>query len=146
MVDLMKPLAATLLLGLASCANLVQQTDSPSSTASPLAQPAGANLTPGRDVIGETLATAMTPAEQTGLRPAAVDSSKRFEYADLYVSLTDPQGQRALAPYFLKSDVWTIDKFEQLSDTLRHYRFRRLAGPDGKSLPEVDPFNPPKRQ
>jgi len=81
-------------------------------------------------------------AEETGLRSAAVDNTKRFEYVDLYVSLGDPTGQRQLAPYFLKSDVWTIDKFENLSDTLRHYRFRRLVGTDGKSLPEIDPLAP----
>lgn len=81
-------------------------------------------------------------AEDTGLRPAAVNSTQRFEYVDLYVSLGDPVGQRQLAPYLLKSEVWTIDKFENLSDTLRHYRFRRLVGTDGKSLPEVDPLAP----
>lgn len=139
MGSLMKPLAATLLLGLASCANLVQ-TDSP--TPSSGMQPAGANLTPGRDVIGETIEKVTTPAEQAGLRTAAIDSSKRFEYADVYVSFTDPTGQRALAAYFMKPEIWTIDKFEQLSDTLRHYRFRRLAGQNGKSLPDVDPFAP----
>lgn len=81
-------------------------------------------------------------AEDTGLRPAPVNSSQRFEYVDLYVSLGDPTGQRQLAPYFLKPEVWTIDKFENLTDTLRHYRFRRLVGSDGKPFPEVDPLAP----
>jgi len=100
----------------------------------------GGHMKPEVEVVYDTRGNAY--AEDTGLRPAAVNSTQRFEYVDLYVSLGDPVGQRQLAPYLLKSEVWTIDKFENLSDTLRHYRFRRLVGTDGKSLPEVDPLAP----
>ena len=87
---------------------------------------------------------ALSPAESTGLRAAPVDSTKHFEYRDVYVNMGDPDGQRQLAYYFTPKQInpWMIDKFENLSDTLRHFRFRRLAGPDGKSLPDVDPLAP----
>ena len=88
---------------------------------------------------------ATTPLDETGLRAAPIDSSKRFEYADLYVSLGDPAGMRQLAPYLtnvMKTNPWSLDKCENLTDTLRHYRFRRIAGTDGKSLPDVDPLAP----
>ena len=51
-------------------------------------------------------------AADVGLKPAAVDSSKRFEYKDVYVNVGDPEGQKQLAYYFYRQEVWTIDKSE----------------------------------
>jgi hypothetical protein len=126
-------------LALASCQA------APSSNSSNPSNPT--TLTTGTDPAQKAEAlrragVSSTPLEETGLRPAPIDTSKRFEYADVYVSLGDPNGQRQLAQYFFKQDVWSLDKFESLSDTLRHYRFRRLLGTDGKALPYVDPFAP----
>ena len=133
MPRLMRGLLLALTASLASCQALTQAL-SPVDTAASATQNSGAPPS-----------TSLSPTEAAALKPAAVDTSRRFEYADVYVSMTDPTGQRQLAVYFMKPEVWTIDRFEQVSDTLRHYRFRRLAGQDGKSLPEVDPFNPPSR-
>jgi len=84
-------------------------------------------------------------SEKTGdpaLKPAPVQTDKRFEFADVYVDQTDPTGQRKLVPYLLKTEEWQIDKVEYLSTTLRHYRFRRLVSNSGKSFPDVDPLRP----
>jgi hypothetical protein len=130
---LMRILAPCLALSLASCFTMGPDDSGGHSNGSDGAMTGGALQKAG-----------VQPAvvSDVGLRAAAVDNTKRFEYRDLYVSLTDPTGQRALAPYFMKSDVWTLDKCETLSTTLRHYRFRRIVAPDGKALPEVDPFGP----
>ena len=100
--------------------------------------------TPGADpaTLSKAGVGSKSSSEPTGLKTAAVDTSKRFEYMDLYVTMGNADDQRKLAPYILTSDVWSIDKFEQLSDTLRHYRFRRLVSQDGKSMPEVNPLAP----
>lgn len=81
-------------------------------------------------------------ADPVALRPAAVDATKRFDYRDVYVFIGDPDGQRQLAYYFLRQNIWTIDKMEQYTDSCRHFRFRRLVGADGKPLPDVDPLAP----
>ena len=73
-----------------------------------------------------------------------VDRTKKLEYADIYVDLKDPQGQKALVPYLLKPEDWTIVKVEHLSPTYKHYRFQRVASNDGTALPEVDPLKPKK--
>ena len=130
----MRVVPAVLLAGLLASCNM---SPSPDST----------TIASGTDSVQKDEAlrragVAPKPLEETGLRAAAIDRSKRFEYVDLYVSMGDPTGQRQLAPYFLQQEVWTLDKFENLSDTLRHYRFRRIVGPDGKALPSVDPFAP----
>lgn len=72
----------------------------------------------------------------------SVDRTKKLEYADVYVDLKNPQGQKALVPYLLKPEEWTIVKVEHLSPTYKHYRFQRVASSDGKALPEVDPLKP----
>lgn len=100
--------------------------------------------TPGADsaTLNKAGVGSKSSSEPTGLKPAAVDTTKRFEYVDLYVTMGNADDQRKLAPYILTSEVWSIDKFEQLSDTLRHYRFRRMVSQDGKSMPEVNPLAP----
>jgi len=101
--------------------------------------------TPGADAaaLNKAGVGSKAPADEPGvLRPLSVEATRRFEYVDLYVSMGDPVGQRKLAPYILKGEIWTLDKFENVTDTLRHYRFRRMVGTDGKAMPDLDPLSP----
>jgi hypothetical protein len=77
---------------------------------------------------------------KSAAQPVAVDASKRFEYADVYTSLGDPEGMRALVPYLLHPETWMLIKCEMLSATDKHYRFQKLVAGDGRALPEVDIF------
>jgi hypothetical protein len=136
--QMMRRLIVVLTLGVASC----QTTSSPSPTPTTIAS--GSDPVQKAEALQNAGVVNSNP-QDAGLAPVAIDQSKHFVFADVYVSLGDPTGQRQLAPYLLKPEVWTIDKFENVSDTQRHYRFRRIAGPDGKALPDVDPFAPPKQ-
>ena len=83
----------------------------------------------------------LQPTGATPTLPAtSAPTDQRFIYADVYVDMTNPTGQRALAAYFSKPQVWMIDKFEMLTDTLRHFRFRKVAGQNSQPLPDVDPL------
>jgi hypothetical protein len=48
---------------------------------------------------------------------------------------------RALVPYLLKPEVWTLVKCEMVSATSKHYKFQKVTSNDGRSLPDVDLFN-----
>lgn len=74
--------------------------------------------------------------------PVAVDSNQKREYADVYVDLTKPDGQKELVSYLMKPDEWHIQKVVQLSPTQKHWRFWRVARTDGKAMPDVDPLRP----
>lgn len=79
--------------------------------------------------------------EQTpGSSTPEIDSTRRFEYADVTVSLDDPQGMKTLVPYLLKPEVWTLIKCEMLSSTKKQYRFQKVSSTDGRALPDVDVF------
>jgi hypothetical protein len=69
-----------------------------------------------------------------------IDIAKKLEFVDVYVEMGDPTGMRALVPYLLKPETWTLIKCEMQSSTSKHYRFQRVASNDGKSLPDVDLF------
>lgn len=69
-----------------------------------------------------------------------IDSTRRFEYADVTVDLGDPVGMRALVPYLMKPESWTLIKCDMLSATSKHYRFQKVTSNDGKALPDVDIF------
>jgi hypothetical protein len=74
--------------------------------------------------------------------PVAIDTNRQREYADVYVDLKDPNGQKSLVYYLLKPEEWHIEKVTQLTPTTKHWRFWRLTRTDGKSMPEVDPLRP----
>jgi hypothetical protein len=78
--------------------------------------------------------------ETPGSKTPEIDTTKKLEFADVYVSLEDPTGMRALVPYLMKPESWTLIKCEMTSTTARHYRFQKVASNDGKSLPDVDIF------
>jgi hypothetical protein len=69
-----------------------------------------------------------------------IDINKKLEFADVEVNLEDPTGMRALVPYLLKPETWTLIKCDMKSPTSRSYRFQKVASNDGKSLPDVDVF------
>jgi len=73
-------------------------------------------------------------------RAITFDTSRKLEYADIWVDMGDAAGQRALVPYLMKPQEWRLIGCEMLSPTSKHYRFMRVSTQDGKSLPEVDIF------
>ena len=81
-----------------------------------------------------------TVTDTPGSTTPEIDTSKKLEFADVYVSLEDPNGMRALVPYLLKPESWTLIKCDMTSATSRHYRFQKVASNDGKALPDVDVF------
>lgn len=76
--------------------------------------------------------------------PLALDTNQKREYADVYVDLKNPTGQKELVSYLLKPDEWHIHKVVQTSPTTKHWRFWRVARTDGKAIPEIDPLRPRK--
>jgi len=95
----------------------------PSTKGTPITEPGGSTTT----------STPTVPAP-------AVDPTRRFEYAEVTVDLGDPVGMRALVPYLLKPETWTLVKCEMLSATSKHYKFQKVTSNDGRSLPDVDIF------
>ena len=79
-------------------------------------------------------------AETPAVDPPEIDTTRRFEYADITVDLGDPNGMRALVPYLIKPEIWTLIKVEMVSTTSKHYRFQKVTSNDGRSLPDVDVF------
>ena len=74
--------------------------------------------------------------------PLSIDTNRQREYADVYVDMKDPGGQKGLVSYLMKPDEWHIEKVVQINPTLKHWRFWRVSRTDGKSMPEVDPLRP----
>lgn len=56
------------------------------------------------------------------------------------VSLGDPNGMRALVPFLMKPEIWTLVKCEMTSSSEKHYRFQRVTSNTAQPLPEVDVF------
>ena len=79
-------------------------------------------------------------SDTDGSATPEIDTTKRLEYVDVYVEMGDPTGMRALVPYLLRPETWTLIKCEMQSTTSKHYRFQRVTSNDGKSLPDVDIF------
>lgn len=135
MAALMKTLGPVLCLALAGCfPNL-----GGGSSATDASVPKSGTVTqsPGvQNANGQGEQTAPAPKAAT----TTFDTDKRLEYVDIRVDLGDPNGQRALAPYFLKNDEWMLIKYEMISPTTKQYRFQRVATADGRSLPQVELF------
>jgi hypothetical protein len=147
MRGVMKSLVPALLLALGACGHLTTGTDtadrpiakSPSgqltsSQQTQRLQEQGVSGTPRPNTPSEPLNTGASE------KPLVIDTTKRFEYADVYTDLGDPTGQRELVRYLLKPEVWTLIKCEMLSDTSKHYRFQKLTSGEGRVMPEVDIF------
>jgi hypothetical protein len=161
---IMKRASALLALALLSaCQNLLPNATDHGTAPPKVSQQAGAvqakseaapktsgqQATPDGAKSGATGVTTSAEGEAPGSASAPllnppVDRTKKLEYADVYVDLKNPQGQKALVPYLMKPEEWTIVKVEHISATYKHYRFQRVASNDGKPIPEVDPLKPPK--
>jgi hypothetical protein len=150
----MKKLTPALLLTLGACSWMFpQMTEDQGAAGAPVGQPTSTTSPAPR--VGELSApppnkgstvtepggtsTSTTPTAPTST-PPAVDPTRRFEYAEVTVDLGDPVGMRALVPYLLKPDTWTLVKCEMLSATSKHYKFQKVTSNDGRSLPDVDIF------
>ena len=109
----------------------------------PTTAPTGAPKTPAPGTSAGAATAASAEAAPGALAPAAVDTRQKREYADVYVDMTDPSGQKVLASYLLKPEEWNIEKVVQLTPSKKHWRFWRVVRTDGKSMPEVDPLRTP---
>ena len=151
MALLMRRLAPLLLALLAAC-----QTGAPAGSGDrTIAHATGSQPTDlARSVQGKSLAPQTTGAGETqapqgpsasSIVAPAIDTNQRREYAEVYVDLKDPSGQKGLVSYLMKPDEWHIEKVSQLTDTVKLWRFWRVARTDGKSMPEIDPLRPKPR-
>lgn len=137
MPRVMKSLATVLLLALGACAGTPGSGDN-----RPIARSAEPVPSAGITRINENAATPENP-DTPGIHPSKplnVDQSKKFEYVDVYVDMGDPNGMRALVPYLIKPESWSLVQCEMTSSTTKHYKFQRLTSSNGRALPEVDVF------
>lgn len=122
---------ALLLAGLAACSGSQDQ-DAPVSASDPQSTQLAGAIQADR-VVDEQIRTVLNPP---------VDHTKKLEYVDLEVDLAVPASSRPLALYILKPEEWTLVKMDLVSATQRRYRFQRVAGTNGRALPDVDPLRP----
>jgi hypothetical protein len=123
----------------------VQTLQAISSTASTVSQVGNAMGNPAVALGGAAVAAvadalgtrASSPSAAAALQVAA---SKRFEYADVYTDMGDPTGMRALVPYLMKPELWTLIQCEMPTPTSRHYRFQKISTGTDRPMPEVDIF------
>ena len=121
--------AAILLTALSACA---QSEEAPVSANDPQSTQLAGAIQADR-VVDEQIRTVLNPP---------VDTSKKLEFVDLEVDLAVPSSSRPLALYILKPEEWTLVKMDLVSATQRRYRFQRVAGTNGRALPDVDPLRP----
>lgn len=132
----MRNLIPALILTLGGCIPTMTQ-DRPIAGAVQ-GQPATGSPTPNS---GETSAPPDGKATSAPtVKPPEIDATRRFEYAEVTVDLGDPVGMRALVPYLLKPETWTLVKCEMVSTTSKYYKFQKVTSNDGRSLPDVDVF------
>jgi len=132
----MRTLVPALLLALGACMGTPEE-------ARPIAKaPTGQQTS--SDVAKKLQQTNVSPngavAETPATKPPEIDTVRHLEYADVTVALGDPNGMRALVPFLMRPEVWTLVKCEMIGTTEKHYRFQKVTSNDGKSLPDVDVF------
>jgi hypothetical protein len=141
----MKKLLPLLCVALSAC-NLIPGLNSGanSSSGTPTAPTSTTTVTAG--VQGATTTTpadtsaAPAPSAPSATKTVTFDTSKKLEYVDVYVDMSDPSGQRALVPYLMKPKDWMLIGCDMTSTSSKHYRFMRVSTADGQALPEVDIF------
>lgn len=133
----MKPWIPALLLALGACSA------SPETESRPIAKAATGQQT-SSDLAKKLQQNNVSPngavAETPASKPPEIDTTRHLEYVDVTVALGDPNGMRALVPYLMKPEVWTLIKCEMNGTTEKHYRFQKVTSNDGKPLPDVDVF------
>jgi hypothetical protein len=146
MVDIMrhvlKALIPALLLALAACGGSFrpQTTQDDASRDQRIAKAGVQSNSAQTTRLKEQKVVDAPVTDAPGSSTPEIDSSRRFEYVDVTVELGDPVGMRALVPYLMKPESWTLIKCDMTSATSKHYRFQRVTSNDGKSLPDVDIF------
>jgi len=131
----MKTLLPALLLALAACAAPPENR--------PIAGAVTGQTTPtdqANKLQDKNIAPNGQVADMPGVKAPAIDSTRRFEYAEFTIELGDPVGMRALVPYLIKPEIWTLVKCEMVSTTSKYYKFQKVTSNDGRSLPDVDVF------
>jgi len=144
----MKKALPLLLLVFSGCNIIPQLLGTAANAANAVA--GGAGIAGGTDTgtpqTGTSPQTSGTQGATTGIAPLSAtksitfDTTRKLEYADIWVDMGDAAGQRALVPYLMKPEEWRLVGCEMLSPTSKHYRFMRVSTQDGKSLPQVDIF------
>lgn len=144
----MKKVLPLLLLAFTGCNIIPQLLGTAANAANAIA--GGAGIAGGTDAGtpqgGTTSQSPGIQAATTGTaglmatKAITFDTTRKLEYADIWVDLGDAAGQRALVPYLMKPEEWRLVGCEMLSPTSKHYRFMRVSTQDGKSLPQVDIF------
>jgi len=132
----MKALAPLLILALGACMSFPQEDRAIAKA------PTGQQTTTQQaaNLQNKNISQNGTVAETPAANPPEIDPTRRFEYADVTVDLGDPNGMRALVPYLIKPEIWTLIKVEMVSTTSKHYRFQKVTSNDGRALPDVDVF------
>ena len=147
---------ALLLLVLASCqavgpgnveatglnkeVNTLQSISATATTASQVGAALGNPAVAGAGAAVAALADAVAASASKSIATPQFDPSKRFEYADVYVTMGDPTGMRSLVPYLMKPEEWMLIRCDMMTPTYKHYKFQRITTADGRALPSVDPF------
>ena len=145
MVDIMRhvmrALSPALILALSACGGFRPQATEDDANANTRFVKAGVTSDSAQmQRLKEQKVAEPTVTDTPGSTTPEIDTTKKLEFADVYVSLEDPTGMRALVPYLMKPESWTLIKCDMTSPTARHYRFQKVASNDGKSLPDVDIF------
>lgn len=122
--------AALLVTALSACA---QSEEAPVSASDPQSTQLAGALQADRAVDQQLRTVLLNPP---------VNSSLKLEFVDLDVDLAVPSSSRPLALYILKPEEWTLVKMDLVSATQRRFRFQRIAGTNGRALPDVDPLRP----
>jgi hypothetical protein len=139
MVRLMRAAPATLALvaALAACAG-----DGDEAPAAPIASAGATQATPeaaavqADQAVDQQVRTLLNPPSNTG---------RFYKIIEVEVDLLTPGSQRAVVPYLLKPEVWTLIKVDLSSPTQRIYRFQRLTDAAGNEIPDIDPLILPRR-
>lgn len=134
---LMRAFPAALLLTLAACAGGGDE-----APASPIASAGASQATPeaaavqADRAVDQQVRTLLTPPSNAG---------RFYKVVEVEVDLLTPGSQRAVVPYLLKPEVWTLIKVDMSSPTQRIYRFQRLTDAAGNEIPDIDPLLLPRR-
>jgi len=135
----MKTLAPALLLALSACAGLSTSSDQDRPIAAAVSgQQTSAQQS--KKLSELNLGVDGNVTDTPGSKTPEIDPTRRFEYAEVTVELGDPNGMRALVPFLMKPETWTLIKCEMVSTTSKFYKFQKVTSNDGRSLPDVDIF------
>lgn len=141
--DVLPNLLGTAASTAASAANASSSGSASANPAPPVTgvTPATPSTTTTTATAGASSTTNPTPApSSSATKTITFDTARKLEYADVWVDMGDPTGQRALVPYLMKPKDWMLIGCEMTSTTSKHYRFMKVSSNTGTELPDVDIF------